>query len=254
MITKLPNVLGIGVQKGGTTWLHWQLKKHNQIFVPEAKEQHFFDNRSLAPDDVEKYKTAFREAHEDYIAEVTPGYFWSSCYKDSEYDINPHRYDTPKRVKALLGQDVKLILLLRNPTDRAISAYLHHMKKGRLGPGDSILDVGKRFGIIHMGFYAEHLLKWFDSFPKENFFVGKYEDLGPGLLEGISSFLGVERFELTDNEMNVKYNVNYSYLKSNNGIIVDDSIVVSANEIEILDELYYPENKKLNDLLGSKFY
>lgn len=254
MNCKLPNILGIGVQKGGTTWLYHQFKMHRDIFVPDQKEQHFFDNKLLSNENVEKYKKVFEGALSDAVAEVTPGYFWVSDYKSDEYGIDRKRFDTPKRVSNLLGSDVRLILLLRNPTDRAISAYLHHLKRGRISRSDSILDVGRKYGIIHMGFYAEHLKRWLDFFPLENIFIGKYESLGVNLLHDISSFIGVRDFEDKSHQVDRRYNVNYNYENSEDGVILDGQVLISPKERQCLNDIYEPENYKLNTLLGRSLY
>jgi hypothetical protein len=44
-----PSFLGIGAQKAGTTWLHYQLGKHPQIWLPPQKEIHFFDRSTSYP-------------------------------------------------------------------------------------------------------------------------------------------------------------------------------------------------------------
>ena len=41
----LPDFLGIGAQKAGTTWLWENLRRHPEIFVPDKKELHYFDNK-----------------------------------------------------------------------------------------------------------------------------------------------------------------------------------------------------------------
>ncbi len=58
----LPAFLGIGAQKSGTTWLHARLREHPSIYLPEEKEQHYFDwnfHRPLA-----EYARVFRPAGE----------------------------------------------------------------------------------------------------------------------------------------------------------------------------------------------
>src|SRR5690348_11928752 len=78
----LPNFLVIGVEKGGTTWLHTQLKKHPEIFLPNTKEVHFFNkyNSNFVAHDYFKFGLDwYREFFKDYegqqaIGEVTPMY------------------------------------------------------------------------------------------------------------------------------------------------------------------------------------
>jgi hypothetical protein len=43
-----PNFLGIGAQKSGTTWLHDNLARHPQVWLPPVKEIHYFDRPDLS--------------------------------------------------------------------------------------------------------------------------------------------------------------------------------------------------------------
>ena len=55
-----PDFLGIGAQKAGTTWLHENLRRHPELFLPEEKELHYFDRQWVRP--LRHYSAAFREA------------------------------------------------------------------------------------------------------------------------------------------------------------------------------------------------
>src|SRR4051812_23905676 len=112
----LPNFLVIGVEKGGTTWLHAQLKKHPQIFLPDTKEIHFFNKYSSNLIERDYFKLGigwYLDFFKPYngqraIGEVTPMYICDS--------------EAPLRIqKTLLS--VRLIAILRNPVDRAYSHY-----------------------------------------------------------------------------------------------------------------------------------
>lgn len=103
----LPSFLVIGTAKGGTTSLHRYLEEHPNIGTTLKKEVHFFDyNFNLGLD---WYKTYFPLRQSNLLAvDSTPNYL-----------LHPH---VPRRVYETLPE-VKLILLLRNPIDRA---YSHH--------------------------------------------------------------------------------------------------------------------------------
>ena len=107
----LPTFLGIGVLRGGTSWLHELLASHPETFVPmRRKKVCFFDQyyelglhwyRMFFTDEVEAERY-------QYIGEITPGYL--------------HCPRCPERI-ASLPSITKLILIVLNPIDRAYSHY-----------------------------------------------------------------------------------------------------------------------------------
>jgi hypothetical protein len=131
-----------------------------------------------------------------YAGETTPGYFWSYD-PDSRYcGMDPQTSNTavPEAVKETLGTDVRLILSLRNPVHRAVSAYLHHFKRQRVAPEERLFDVGKKSGIIDMGFYRRHLEHWEAVFGPDKIDTVFLEDIeadGDAVLSGLFTRLGL---------------------------------------------------------------
>src|SRR5712691_894851 len=120
----LPDFLLIGTQRGGTTSLCHYLRAHPCITTATISDTHFFDkkySRGLAwyrghfPTHVEKYYAQRLRERAFVIGEA--------C---SSYLFYPH---TSKRVASILPR-VKLIILLRNPVDRAYSQYYHALELG----------------------------------------------------------------------------------------------------------------------------
>ncbi len=111
---RLPDFLVLGTQKGGTTSLHKLLEQHPNIFLPKCKEVQYFTlysnkNRNW-------YANHFKEAgHNQLIGDITPYYLFHP--------------KAPKRIKKLLPK-AKLITLLRDPVERAISQYFHAKRNG----------------------------------------------------------------------------------------------------------------------------
>jgi len=194
---KRPNFLVIGAQKSGTTWLHHFLKTLPDVYVPEnEKELMFFDTQSRYDSlGMKGYLNYFADVrNEPVIGEVTPGYLWTSGDYPEWGPPEEFRLGIPDRIKAALGPDVKLVAILRNPVDRAISAFLHHRKFGRIQP-DSRLEgrwLTARGGIVHMGFYDAHLAAFRERFPKENFFICTYESFfsDRSVLDSLLRFIG----------------------------------------------------------------
>ena len=110
----LPDFLGVGTQKGGTTYLYELLKRHPQVFLAEPKEQHFFSLHWQRGADW--YRRQFASAAESQICgEITPYYLFHP--------------EAPARIQSLLP-NVKLIVLLRDPVERALSQYFHSRRLG----------------------------------------------------------------------------------------------------------------------------
>ena len=175
----LPNLLIAGTQKGGTTWLYTILASHQDVFMSRVKELRYFDAYSRV-----RSETAWREylAHfEDarghrYRGEATPGYFW---IKDGTGPFSPgaRRHDVAEEIRARLGRDVHVVVLLREPVDRAVSAAHHHFALGRLGVDTPIWDAPAQLGIVDMGFYKRHLSAFQRVFDATRLHVMIYEDL-----------------------------------------------------------------------------
>src|SRR5690606_33886153 len=118
----LPDFIIVGAQKAGTTSLFHYLSEHPQIISPYKKEVHYFDG-GLNPE-IDTFKKG-----EKWYRSNFPRKPKSKSIKTFEasplYLFNPL---APQRIKDLLP-NVKLIILLRDPVERAISQYHHENKK-----------------------------------------------------------------------------------------------------------------------------
>lgn len=130
---KLPNFIIAGFPKCGSTSLYYYLNEHPEIFMPSQKELHFFTHEILnstieGPGDKQVNKfhiTSFNEykkcyskvTNQEVIGDASPSYInYPSCISD---------------LKDKLGDDVKIIVLLRDPVKRAYSNYLHLVREHR---------------------------------------------------------------------------------------------------------------------------
>lgn len=161
---RLPNLLIVGAQKSGTTWLHSALSKSAHVFGSSPKEIGFF-NKKMFFDGPELYQTYFPVTDgARYYMESTPHYF----------RLPGNKVDLAGRIQATLG-DVRLIVTLRNPVDRYISAYIHHIMKDRLAPVDEITEMNENFRMLELGRYGEILAHWQGVFSDIGVFF--YDDL-----------------------------------------------------------------------------
>lgn len=124
----LPDFLIIGSQKCGTSSLYRNLVRHPFVFPAVDKEIYFFNNsynyfqkgvdwyKSHFPSFLYKYYITHICKNDFLTGEATPGYIF-----------HPH---APRRISELLPT-VKIIILLRNPVDRAYSHYYHEVTRKR---------------------------------------------------------------------------------------------------------------------------
>lgn len=198
-----------GAQKSGTTALHYFLSKHPGIALPDRQELHFFDDEEMfadAPVDYESLHRHFRPTANSTIAgEITPSYLYWKPAMERIRTYNP---------------EIKLVILLRNPIDRAFAHWNMQRFKGRepldflpalkeeprrMGEGLSVES--RRFAYIDRGFYSEQLERVFNFFPREQVKIIKFEDFRnrkQETLDRIFDFLGVKRIRTgRDKDRNV---------------------------------------------------
>jgi hypothetical protein len=158
----LPTFLGIGVPRAGTTWLHELLESHSAVYVPtRRKELSYFDlhyHRGLGW--YQKFFPRTRDA-EQYraLGEITPYYFYHP--------------DCPERI-ARLGVG-RLILMLRQPVDRAWSYYGQKVRNGMFrGTFEDLLAQG-RWPVIEQGHYSKYLERYLRYFERDQVLVLVFE-------------------------------------------------------------------------------
>src|SRR6266496_6203957 len=117
-IERLDFVLA-GAQKSGTTALHYFLSKHRNITMGDQQEIHFFDNDALFASNV-----AYEELHKHYpplapsaiAGDCTPSYMYYEPAMQRIWNYNPK---------------IKLLILLRNPVERAFAHWNMQRYRGR---------------------------------------------------------------------------------------------------------------------------
>ena len=167
-----PDFIVIGIAKGGTTSLYDYLNDHPLIEMPKTKEIHFFD---------ENYDIGLKKYLKNFPIRNEQG-FPLSGDATPRYMVRPF---VAKRVFANFP-DAKLIVLLRNPVDRAFSHYKEHIFPKQkitfeeaLSKEFACLSQGRNdvdLILLQRGFYAEHLKQWLKFFPKEQFLILISED------------------------------------------------------------------------------
>ncbi len=169
----LPNFLIIGAQKSGTTWLNWKLRQHPEVYMP-VDEVHYFDREENYARGVEWYEAHFSAATtERAIGDKTPDYLAVNVHGVDNHSPNIH-----KRIHQLLSS-ARLMIVLRNPVERAVSAAYHMIRMGYVSPFCSIDDLlvgpkkhlAHRFGVLDYGRYYDQISSYLDCFDRRQVFI-----------------------------------------------------------------------------------
>lgn len=227
-----------GVQKGGTTALHNYLKQNPNVFLPERKELHFFDNETLDWQQpvYQNYHDFFKTARPNQsLGEATPIYtFWpNSLARIMKYN-----------------KDMKLIICLRNPTERAYSHWrmetsrekedLSFSQAIRNGRSRITNENAKRtYTYVERGFYADQIEQAIDFFSAKNIHIVQQDNLlkfHNAVLKNICHFLKIPHFELP-----------HSFVRpiKNNETLP----VISKVDSNYLNEIYTDDQVKTNKLI-----
>lgn len=214
----------IGAQKAGTTSLHSYLNQHSQI---QGNKSVIYDEFSyFVRDDL--YKKGYR-------------YAFNLFYPNHEDFNNDHLLSaknaallySPKGLKRLYqhNNNVKIIIILRNPIYRAVSSYFWAKRKGKetsssfyralrrdLSSIDNYIDKHVTFAYLDCGLYSKHLNNVFNIFQnKDNIkilFFEKFKENTQGIIEEIFDFLGLKRERVDTSKIHNKAGIQrYDFIK-----------------------------------------
>lgn len=220
--TKLPNFFVVGAAKSGTTSLYEYMKMHPQIYMAPIKETHHFstdiDNSKFRPNyarslnkdlskflesdmregifhafvkEWDQYKQLFKHVKDEKaVGEITNSYLYSAEAAKNIFKQFP---------------DAKIIMMLRNPVDRAFSHYLMDLRIGyetedfMTALRKDMARNPKGWGIsnlyVEIGMYAEQVKRFMDVFPERQLRIYIFDDFkkDPGaVVKDMFSFLGVD--------------------------------------------------------------
>ena len=252
-IRVLPSFIIVGAVRCGTTSLYYNICEHSSVLPASYDEIGFFDSnyelginwyKSMFPT---KFKIKKIESKTGICitGEDTPFYFWD------KKSIERIKKDIPK---------IKLIILLRNPIDRAYSNYhlgvrlgseslsfegsikkeIELLEKNNDFESDKIEKFLRPRSYIAKGLYYQQIKNWYEVFSKNQILVISTENLEINphqTLEQVFNFLGIPN-EKIQNIQNRKVG---NYQKMN------------ENTREYLKKLFQPHNEKLFKILGREF-
>lgn len=279
-----PNFFIVGAPKAGTTSLYHYLEAHPQIFMPIVKEPNYFSYQSSLDQNLyykerginnfEEYIALFEKAgNKKAIGEASVSYLF---YPEAAINI---KNTFPKS---------RIIIMLRNPVERAISHYNMDYKLGYVDltfenviqkKDDSNLNKLYYQQFIELGLYYNQVKRYIELFGRENVLIIFFEDFKNDAsreVKKIFEFLDVDSDFQTNT--NAKYN---TFKTPRNSLIrsiyrikflrlglkklfphfISDlikSIILTKNKkklpdestMKILKRLYTPDIKQLEKLLN----
>lgn len=193
MLKKKLKFIGIGAYKSGTTWLVQCLREHPDVCIPQIKELEYFNK---------KYKDG-KFIYSNYDKGI--GWYkeqFSKCDGQASYwgeFSNAYLYDkeAPKLIDSMFP-NIKLLLCLRNPVDRAYSGYLwdklNFSKKRYKGV---TMEELKKGDYIELGLYGKYIKNYLRIFEPRNIHTILYDDILENpqeVINGVCEFLDLELF------------------------------------------------------------
>jgi len=197
-----PNFFIVGAPKAGTTSIFNYLKNHPEVFLPLVKEPNFFSHKELLSErlyykesiiisDIASYEKLFINAkRHKAVGEASVSYlFYESV---------------PQRIKQY-SPNAKVIILLRNPIDRAYSHYLMDYRSGYIDEDfDKVVEnVNWRTmhplryrQVIDLGFYSEQVERYLRIFSKRNVKIVLFDDLvekSNSVMSQLADFLEIDK-------------------------------------------------------------
>lgn len=179
--SNLPDFIIIGAMKSGTSTLQAQLAAQPGFFMTDPKEPNFFSDDAIYAKGMDWYRALFADAPDAALKGEA----------STHYTKLPTYPETVARLQAAVPAP-KLIYVIRNPIDRAVSHYLHEVTM-RVMSDDPVEMFNTHPELVAYGQYAMQLAPFIDAFGKDRVFLTSLEQLKSDpdqQLSQIGDFLG----------------------------------------------------------------
>ena len=180
-----PDFLIIGSMKCGTTTLHSDIAKLDGVSLPSEKE----------PGILHRYhdiKTIQRK-YQSYFSDCPHGKF--SGEASTIYTMLPESEGVASKAKMLCGENLKIIIIVRDPIQRIYSHLRHNIGTGAIKAKDVNRVVIEDKSYLNYSNYPMQLVPWVDAFGKENILCIGFADLQHNrmkVLERVAKHIGVD--------------------------------------------------------------
>lgn len=259
-----PYFIIAGVQKSGTTSLYHYLNHHTELCGSKPKEVHYFNRDYYFDKPYASYRSHFSGSNKNIYFEATPAYIYQ-----------PNAMENLK----LRYPDIKLIIILREPTSRAFSAWNHYRDVYEKNKGSHIKNKPRREGnllyemfynkmdkfpsfrecieieiqlmeevnppfepsLLRRGLYYQQIRKCYDLFPINNCMILGFQDLIIHPKETIGKICEFVGVIPFVNDLFIFKAINKKKYKDK----------IYRNDQLFLNSFYEPHNKKLIELIGN---
>lgn len=257
----LPTFVIIGAQKSASSFMHKCLADHPEIYLPR-REIPFFESPDYEQGSIKQLEKLFEGRREQCLGIKRPNYIGKP--------------EVPARIQTHLP-NVKLIAVLRNPIDRAISAYFHKINYGFIPPLDvesgmrkMILDPSFSFKykrspeIIEFGYYYKYLSRYSQYMKNGLLLIFLHEDILSKPLESIQrayNFLGVSPDfipqSLNTRPSKVLYSLPRLKLRSHRNrfkyVYNEDRTRLFSKEMTLIDKMFAGAITKLDQKIMARY-
>lgn len=199
-----PNTYLIGAQKSGTTFLASLLDQHPDVCVCDPKEPQFFTTHFESGRAA--YEASFRNRDAKVTLDASTNYTFLRPFRDMESAGAPGLLaPVPERIRDV-APEARFVYIMRDPVDRAISAFRHNMRnspqsperKQQLASGVplSLAEELERDPMLELvSRYADQIERYLAVFPGERFLFLSFADLTAkpdDVLRTCADFLGID--------------------------------------------------------------
>ena len=213
----IPNFIVIGVKRCGTTTLYEQLSEHPCIEKSAHDNLGFFNNNFELG--MNWYKSHFVTNFRKKEIERKYGKF-------ATYDVTSSYIQKKKTAQNIFKTlpNVKLILILRNPTDRAYSEYnqniidenesrdFRELIKQEINEienmeNDNLEFSSNKINLVKKGIYEKQISPWLEIFPRKQILIISTEEFGEKTTETydkIFRFLELPKYKIKNKERHRK--------------------------------------------------
>jgi len=254
---KWPNFFIVGAPKAGTTSLYEYLNQNSDIYLPPIKEPNYF-SISINPKyrfanpirNKKNYLKLFDDVkNESLIGEASPTYLWDPKAPELIQNVSPI---------------AKILIMLRDPVERAYSHYLHLSRLGRISCTFSSIindfnnlenDYNFSSRILMASFYAEGVKRYLKLFGEKQVKIVIFEDFienTKSKVIEILKFLEVktplEKFEVEKHNpySEERVSINKKILNSPLSVKIAQNIVSRSTRLYSLSSKIYNTIEKIN--------
>lgn len=172
-----PTIIGIGAQKCASSWVHAAMGAHPEVGVSDPKELDYFSYY-------------FDRGHRWYEG------FFAGLVQPQRFESSPSYFYDPRSAERALAYDpaLKILLMLRDPVERAYSNHLHEVIKGHIPAIRFDEGMANNPTYLEQSLYHKHTAHWLSVFPRDQVLILLAEDVAAdpqGCARRLYDFAGV---------------------------------------------------------------